>query len=96
MIQFILGLGAGLSLVFRGPEMVKYLCDGIVQWKRFLDDVVNDPRGFEDEIDGSSATLEAQKVATTAPKFEDKAGAIMTPPGVQQTPPAPKIYPRRS
>src|SRR5262245_17472603 len=77
------------------PEMGKYLGKGIVEFKKGL-------RGFEDEVDSSSAAaprhdpmaLEApkppQKVATTAPKFEDNAGAITTPPGVQQAPP-PKV-----
>src|SRR5439155_21272487 len=74
------------------PEMGKYLGKGIVEFKKGL-------RGFEDEIDSSSAAaprhdpaaLEApkppQRVATTAPKFDDNAGAITTPPGVQQQPP---------
>jgi sec-independent protein translocase protein TatA len=76
------------------PEMGKYLGKGIVEFKKGL-------RGFEDEVDSTSAAprhdpaaLEApkppQRVATTAPKFEDNAGAITTPPAVQQ-PPAPKV-----
>jgi sec-independent protein translocase protein TatA len=78
------------------PEMGKYVGKGIVEFKKGL-------RGFEDEIDSTSTTaprhdpaaLEAprppQRVATTAPKFEDNAGAIMTPPAVQQQPPTPKV-----
>jgi sec-independent protein translocase protein TatA len=76
------------------PEMGKYLGKGVVEFKKGL-------RGLEDEVDSSSmaprqdpAALEApkppQRVATTAPKFEDNAGAITTPPAVQQ-PPAPKV-----
>ena len=77
------------------PEMGKYLGKGIVEFKKGL-------RGFEDEIDGSvsaaprqdPSALETprppQRVATTAPKFDDNAGAITTPPGVQQAPP-PKV-----
>jgi len=76
------------------PQMGKYLGKGIVEFKKGL-------RGFEDEIDGSvtsaprpdPASLEAprppQRVATTAPKFEDNAGAIQQAPGVQSTPTQP-------
>src|SRR5439155_24086071 len=73
------------------PEMGKYLGKGIVEFKKGL-------RGMEDEVDAGHHTanrpdptaLEAprppQRVATTAPKFEDNAAAIQQPPGVQQTP----------
>ena len=82
-VPLLLILGV-LLFAPKWPEMVKYLCNGIVEfWK--------DLRGFEDEIDSSSAALEAsklaQRVAMTAPKFEANAGAITTPPGVQQAPP---------
>ncbi len=72
------------------PEMGKYLGKGIVEFKKGM-------RGFEDEIDGSSSSarrdpmaLEAprppQRVATTAPKFEDSPGAIQQAPAVQPAP----------
>jgi sec-independent protein translocase protein TatA len=73
------------------PEMGKYLGKGIVEFKKGL-------RGMEDEIDTGHtaprqdpAALEApkppQRVATTAPKFEDSPAAIQQPPAVQQQPP---------
>jgi sec-independent protein translocase protein TatA len=76
------------------PEMGKYLGKGIVEFKKGL-------RGMEDEIDAGHAAprhdpaaLEAprppQRVATTAPKFEDSPAAIQQPPGVQQAPQAPQ------
>jgi sec-independent protein translocase protein TatA len=72
------------------PEMGKYLGKGIVEFKKGL-------RGMEDEIDAGRAAprhdpaaLEAprppQRVAATAPKFEDAPGAIQQPPAVQPAP----------
>ena len=72
------------------PEMGKYLGKGIVEFKKGM-------RGMEDEIDSAHsaprqdpAALEAprppQRVATTAPKFEDSPAAIQQPPAVQQPP----------
>ena len=69
------------------PEVGRYLGKGIVEFKKGM-------RGLEDELDTTSVArpepaapaLEAprppQRVPTTAPKFEDNAGAI-TPPRAQ-------------
>jgi sec-independent protein translocase protein TatA len=68
----------------RLPEIGKYLGKGLVEFKKGL-------KGLEDDLDVSSpaprvdaAQLEGprppQRVTTTAPKFEDNAGAITTPP----------------
>jgi sec-independent protein translocase protein TatA len=70
----------------RLPEMGRYLGKGIVEFKKGM-------KGLEDEMENtvtsrpeSPAAIEAprppQRVATTAPKFEDNAGAITTPPKV--------------
>ncbi len=65
----------------RLPEVGRYLGKGIVEFKKGI-------KGIEDDMDGTivrqePAPLEAprppQRVTTTAPKFEDNAGAI-TPP----------------
>ena len=78
IILLIIGI-----LIFgkRLPEMGRYLGKGIVEFKKGM-------RGLEDEIEGSTSTrhdapppaIEAprppQRVATTAPKFEDNAGAV--------------------
>jgi len=65
----------------RLPEVGRYLGKGIVEFKKGI-------KGIEDDVDGTmtrsdTPSLEAprppQRVATTAPKFEDNAGAI-TPP----------------
>ena len=65
------------------PEVGKYLGKGIVEFKKGL-------KGLEDEVDTSvtarhePAAIEApkppQRITTTAPKFEDNAGAITTNP----------------
>lgn len=68
----------------RLPEVGRYLGKGIVEFKKGL-------KGLEDEVDGSQVSaprqdpvIEAprppQKVSATAPKFEDNAGAVHTPP----------------
>jgi sec-independent protein translocase protein TatA len=68
----------------RLPEVGRYLGKGIVEFKKGM-------KGLEDEIEGTAslhrhepAALEPprppQRVATTAPKFEDNAGNIKTPP----------------
>jgi sec-independent protein translocase protein TatA len=66
----------------RLPEVGRYLGKGIVEFKKGM-------KGLEDEMDGGPTTrsepmLEQprppQRVATTAPKFEDNTGAITTPP----------------
>jgi sec-independent protein translocase protein TatA len=70
----------------RLPEIGKYLGKGLVEFKKGL-------KGLEDDLDVSApaprvdaSQLEAprppQRVQTTAPKFEDNAGAITTPPKV--------------
>ncbi len=71
----------------RLPEVGRYLGKGIVEFKKGM-------KGLEDDLDGGGSTairpeapaLEQprppQRVATTAPKFEDNAGAITTPPKV--------------
>src|SRR5438128_3846440 len=79
IILLIIGI-----LIFgkRLPEMGRYLGKGIVEFKKGM-------RGLEDEIEGSTSArheappppaIEAprppQRVATTAPKFEDNAGAV--------------------
>jgi sec-independent protein translocase protein TatA len=82
-ILIILGLGV-LFYGKRLPEVGRYLGKGIVEFKKGM-------KGFEDEIEGVSApprheppALEPprppQRVATTAPKFEDNATNITTPP----------------
>ena len=68
----------------RLPEVGRYLGKGIVEFKKGM-------KGLEDDLDPSNtvsrqepAALEPprppQRVATTAPKFEEHAGAIITPP----------------
>jgi sec-independent protein translocase protein TatA len=69
----------------RLPEVGRYLGKGIVEFKKGM-------KGLEDEIEGTSSApryeappaLEPprppQRVTTTAPKFEDKATNITTPP----------------
>ena len=76
------------------PEMGKHLGKSIVEFKKGL-------RGMDDDIDTGRATprydpaaLEAprppQRVAATAPKFEDHPGAIQQPPAVQPAPHSPE------
>jgi len=65
------------------PEVGRYLGKGIVEFKKGM-------KGLEDDIEGHASVrnepqrLEAprppQRVATTAPKFEDSPGALTTPP----------------
>ena len=87
-MEIIIILGLGVLLFGRKlPDVGKYLGKGIVEFKKGL-------KGLEDEVDhGASAAprhepaaLEQvrppQRVATTAPKFEDDAGAVTTPPKV--------------
>jgi sec-independent protein translocase protein TatA len=82
IILLIIGI-----LIFgkRLPEMGRYLGKGIVEFKKGM-------RGLEDEIETSTQTAPRQepaaiepprppqRVATTAPKFEDNPAGI-TPPG---------------
>ena len=65
------------------PEVGRYLGKGIVEFKKGI-------KGLEDEVDSPSVPraeappLEAprppQRVATTAPKFEDAPGNVPPPP----------------
>ena len=84
--EMILLLIIGVLLFGRKlPEVGRYLGKGIVEFKKGI-------RGLEDEVDPSSASpprqdpvafeqpRPPQRVATTAPKFEDNAGNITTPP----------------
>jgi sec-independent protein translocase protein TatA len=83
IILLIIGI-----LIFgkRLPEMGRYLGKGIVEFKKGM-------KGLEDEVEGTVTSRAEpppaieqlrppQRVATTAPKFEDNAGAITTPPKV--------------
>jgi len=81
MILAILGV---LLFGRRLPEVGRYLGKGIVEFKKGL-------HGLEEEVGGSSNVLRQeppaldqprppQRVPTTAPKFEDNAGAITNPP----------------
>jgi sec-independent protein translocase protein TatA len=84
-VEIIVVLVLGVLLFGRKlPEVGKYLGKGIVEFKKGL-------KGLEDEIDTSVSAPRheptpseparpPQRVATTAPKFEDDAGAITTPP----------------
>lgn len=68
----------------RLPEVGRYLGKGIVEFKKGL-------KGLEDEVDGGGTSMRQepapleqprppQRVATTAPKFEDTPGAVTNPP----------------
>jgi sec-independent protein translocase protein TatA len=65
----------------RLPEVGRSLGKGIVEFKKGL-------RGLEDEVEGTAARpsppVEAprppQRIATTAPKFEDDAGTVTSTP----------------
>src|SRR5260370_11599979 len=91
-IHWMLLLVIGI-LVFgkRLPEMGRYLGKGIVEFKKGM-------KGLEDEIDTSASTAgprhepaaiepprPPQRVATTAPQFEDNPAGI-TPPRDAQGP----------
>jgi sec-independent protein translocase protein TatA len=78
---------AGLGVLLFGrrlPEVGRYLGKGIVEFKKGV-------KGLEDEVEGGTSITARQdpvvepprppqRVQTTAPKFEDNAGAITTPP----------------
>jgi sec-independent protein translocase protein TatA len=68
----------------RLPEVGRYLGKGIVEFKKGM-------KGLEDEIEGTAPVTRhetpalepprpPQRVTTTAPKFEDNASNITTPP----------------
>lgn len=84
--EMLLLLVIGVLLFGRKlPEVGRYLGKGIVEFKKGI-------KGLEDEVDSPSALprqdapapLEAprppQRVATTAPKFEDAPANIQQPP----------------
>jgi sec-independent protein translocase protein TatA len=84
-IHWILLIGIGVLLFGkRLPEVGRSLGKGIVEFKKGL-------KGLEDEVEGTTtvnrqepAALEPprppQRVASTAPKFEDNAANLPTPP----------------
>src|SRR5262245_44404972 len=74
----------------RLPEVGRYLGKGIVEFKKGLhgleDEVNTSSAPAQHQVQGQPATSEQirppQRVVATAPKFEDNAGAITTPPRV--------------
>jgi len=76
---------AGIGVLLFGkrlPEVGRYLGKGIVEFKKGV-------KGLEDEVEGTSITRQEpiieqprppQRVATTAPKFEDSPANIQPPP----------------
>jgi sec-independent protein translocase protein TatA len=85
MIHWLLVVGIGVLLFGkRLPEVGRSLGKGIVEFKKGL-------KGLEDEVDAGTnvtrqepAVLEPprppQRVASTAPKFEDNPANLPTPP----------------
>jgi sec-independent protein translocase protein TatA len=82
-MEMLILLGLGVLLFGRKlPEVGRYVGKGIVEFKKGL-------KGLEDDIEGSMTRQEPlleqpqprppQRVNTTAPKFEDNAGAITNP-----------------
>jgi sec-independent protein translocase protein TatA len=78
---------AGLGVLLFGrklPEVGRYLGKGIVEFKKGI-------KGIEDDMDGGTAARQEpavlepprppQRVATTAPKFEDHSGSSTPPKG---------------
>jgi sec-independent protein translocase protein TatA len=86
--MLILLIVAVLLFGKRLPEIARSLGKGVVEFKKGL-------KGLEDEIQGGNtsspqepAALQPpprppQRVQATAPKFEDNAGAVTTPPQAQ-------------
>ncbi len=83
-IHWIILIGIGILLFGkRLPEVGRSLGKGIVEFKKGL-------KGLEDEVEGTTvnrqepAALEPprppQRVTSTAPKFEDNASNLPTPP----------------
>jgi sec-independent protein translocase protein TatA len=82
MVLLVLGV---LLFGRKLPEVGRYLGKGIVEFKKGI-------KGLEDDFEGTATTNRQepiveqprppQRVASTAPKFEDNAGAITTPPQV--------------
>src|SRR5947209_8797709 len=95
LFSFIGTLGTGEMIILliigvllfgrKLPEVGRYLGKGIVEFKKGI-------KGLEDEFEGSQslaarqepAPLEQprppQRITTSAPKFEDNAGNVTTPP----------------
>jgi sec-independent protein translocase protein TatA len=89
--QHLLVIGLIAILVFgkRLPEIARSLGKSMVEFKKGL-------KGLEDEIQSSTSAPShqdpvalqppprpPQRVQSTAPKFEDNAGAVSTPPQAQ-------------
>src|SRR5262245_44805858 len=76
------------------PEVGKYLGKGIVEFRKGL-------RGIDDEVEGSAAPKHdptpieqprpPQRVATTAPKFEDSAANTPSTATTNSVPTPPKV-----
>ena len=81
--MLIIGIIAILLFGKRLPEVARSLGKGIVEFKKGM-------KGLEDDFEGTVSRQEPraaiepprppQRVPTTAPKFEDNAGTISTPP----------------
>jgi sec-independent protein translocase protein TatA len=82
-IEMLIIAGIGVMLFGRKlPEVGRYLGKGIVEFKKGV-------KGLEDEVEGNMPTRDEriveqprppQRVATTAPKFEDSPTNIQPPP----------------
>ena len=87
-MEFVVLIILGVLLFGRKlPEVGRSLGKGIVEFKKGL-------KGLEDEVEGSSLSSPSartpepqieqprppQRVAATAPKFEDDAGTVSNPP----------------
>ncbi len=83
-IHWILLIGIGILLFGkRLPEVGRSLGKGIVEFKKGL-------KGLEDEVEGTASVRQEpqaiepprppQRVTATAPKFEDNASNLPTPP----------------
>lgn len=90
MHLLVIGFIAILLFGKRLPEIARSLGKSMVEFKKGL-------KGLEDEIQGGASSTPPhqdptalqppprppQRVQTTAPKFEDNAGAVTTPPQAQ-------------
>jgi len=89
MHLLVIGIIAILLFGKRLPDIARSLGKSMVEFKKGL-------KGLEDEIHGQTATPShtdqpalqppprpPQRVQATAPKFEDNAGAVTTPPQAQ-------------
>jgi sec-independent protein translocase protein TatA len=84
LIHWLLVVGIGILLFGkRLPEVGRSLGKGIVEFKKGL-------KGLEDDVEGTTPTRQEpaaiepprppQRVASTAPKFEDNPANLPTPP----------------